>query len=89
MVSCVLKVLEIVYDCGGEVSLSHQSSLLPVLDLHALNAVNIVALFIGGVVWLLAGGQQVGGVLRRHSVCVVSCVLGGRQGVGCHLHNKK
>ena len=61
------------------------------LDLDALNAVNVVALFIGGVVWLVAGGQQVevGGMLRRRqSVCVVSCVLGGRQGVGCHLYNK-
>lgn len=60
------------------------------LDLDALNAVNVVALFIGGVVWLVAGGQQVevGGMLRRgQSVCVVSCVLGGRQGVGCHLYN--
>lgn len=49
------------------------------LDLDALNAVNVVALFIGGVVWLVAGGHQleVGGMLRRsQSVCVVSCVLG-------------
>lgn len=62
------------------------------LDLDALNAVNVVAFFIGGVVLLVAGGQQVevGGMLRRsQSVCVVSCVLGGRQGVGCHLYNKK
>ena len=61
------------------------------LDLDTLNAVNVVALFIGGVVWLVAGGQQVevGGMLRRRqSVCVVSCVLGGGQCVGCHLHNK-
>lgn len=61
------------------------------LDLDALNAVNVVALFIGCVVWLVAGGQQVevGSMLRRRqSVCVVSCVLGRRQGVGCHLYNK-
>lgn len=61
------------------------------LDLDALNAVNVVALFIGGVVWLVTGGQQVevGDMLRRRqSVCVVPCVLGGRQGVGCHLYNK-
>lgn len=49
------------------------------LDLDALNAVNVVAFFIGGVVWLVAGRQQVvvGGMLRRRqSVCVVPCMLG-------------
>lgn len=80
---------ETVYDCGDEEACSHQSSLLPVLDLDALNAVNIVALFIGGVVWLLAGRQQVGSVLSRHCVCVVPRVLRGRQGVGRHLHNER
>lgn len=62
------------------------------LDLHTVNAVNVVAFLIGGVVGQVAGGHQVevGGMLRRRRqrVCVVPCVLGRRQSVGYNLGDK-
>lgn len=66
-------------------------TLLPSLDLDAVSAINVVAFLIGAVVGWVSGGQQVvvGDVWRGgHTVCVVSCMLGGQQRVDCHLYNK-